>query len=143
MSLLAPEPPANVRCSDGDREKTVTILQNNAAVGRITPEELSTRLDKAFAAKTVGDLRAIVSDLPEGNVDPVAQMMTGMVSSGMRIAKVGLWITVGAAVLGIAAPIVAGLALTGHGLAALIAVGAIVLLVFVAAHGHRRRRRSS
>ena len=143
MSLLAPEPPANVRASDADRERTVTVLRNEAAVGRITPDELSTRLDKAFAAKTLGDLRALIADLPEGNVDRVAELIGGVVSGGIRIARIGLWVGVGAAVVGVAAPIVAGLAATGHSIAALVALAVIALGAMVAVRGLHRRRGSS
>jgi Domain of unknown function (DUF1707) len=53
-----------LRASDEDRDRTATLLREHLAVGRLTPEEFSERLDKAFAAKTVGDLDALLRDLP-------------------------------------------------------------------------------
>ncbi|HEX4088570.1 MAG TPA: DUF1707 domain-containing protein [Trebonia sp.] len=53
-----------VRASDADRERTAALLREHHAVGRLTPEEFSERVDKAFAAKTLGDLEALLSDLP-------------------------------------------------------------------------------
>ena len=91
MGLLAPEPPAHVRCSDADRERTIDILRNESVAGRISEEELSDRLDKAFAARTLGELRALVADLPAGNVNPLYELVGGVVTSGMRIVRISLW----------------------------------------------------
>lgn len=129
MSLLVPQPPAKVRASDADREQTVTILRNGAALGRITPEELSTRLDGAFAARTLGDLRALVADLPEGNVNPISELIGGVVQTGYNVARIGLLVGVSVALLAIFVPVIAGLAASGHGVAALVATGLLVALV--------------
>jgi hypothetical protein len=53
-----------VRASDADRERTAALLREHHAVGRLTPEEFNERLDKAFAARTLGDLEALLADLP-------------------------------------------------------------------------------
>ena len=53
-----------VRASDADRERTATLLREHHAVGRLTAEEFSERVDQAFAAKTIGDLDALLADLP-------------------------------------------------------------------------------
>ena len=53
-----------VRASDADRERTATLLREHHAVGRLTSEEFSERVDKAFAAKTLGDLEVLLADLP-------------------------------------------------------------------------------
>ena len=53
-----------VRASDADRERTATLLREHHAVGRLTPEEFSERVDKALAARTIGDLEALLADLP-------------------------------------------------------------------------------
>jgi Domain of unknown function (DUF1707) len=53
-----------VRASDADRERTVALLREHHAVGRLTPEEFSERVDKAFAARTIGDLEELLADLP-------------------------------------------------------------------------------
>jgi hypothetical protein len=53
-----------LRASDAERERTATLLRDHAASGRLTPEELDERLDVAYAARTVGDLDALVRDLP-------------------------------------------------------------------------------
>jgi hypothetical protein len=53
-----------VRASDADRERTATLLREHHAVGRLTPEEFNERVDKALAAKTLGDLDLLLADLP-------------------------------------------------------------------------------
>jgi Domain of unknown function (DUF1707) len=54
----------NIRASDEDRDKTASLLREHHAVGRLTAEEFNERLDSAYAAKTVGELDALLADLP-------------------------------------------------------------------------------
>ncbi len=53
-----------VRASDADRERTVSLLREHHAQGRLTAEEFNDRLDRVFAAKTIGELDALLADLP-------------------------------------------------------------------------------
>jgi uncharacterized protein DUF1707 len=53
-----------LRASDADRERTSSLLREHHAVGRLTAEEFEERLDRVFAAKTLGDLDALLADLP-------------------------------------------------------------------------------
>lgn len=53
-----------LRASDTDRERAASLLREHHAVGRLTAEEFEERLNKAFAAKTVGELDALLADLP-------------------------------------------------------------------------------
>jgi hypothetical protein len=53
-----------VRASDADREKTAALLREHHAVGRLTAEEFEERVEKAFAARTLGDLEVLLTDLP-------------------------------------------------------------------------------
>jgi hypothetical protein len=53
-----------IRASDEDRDKTASLLREHHAVGRLTAEEFNERLDKAYEAKTVGELDALLADLP-------------------------------------------------------------------------------
>jgi hypothetical protein len=54
-----------MRVSDADRDHVTARLRDHFAQGRLTPEELDERLSAALGAKTVGDLRRIMADLPE------------------------------------------------------------------------------
>lgn len=53
-----------LRASDEDRDRTAALLREHHAVGRLDAEEFSNRLDKTFAARTVGDIDALLRDLP-------------------------------------------------------------------------------
>jgi hypothetical protein len=53
-----------VRASDANRERTASLLREHHAEGRLTAEEFNDRLDQAFAAKTIGELDALLADLP-------------------------------------------------------------------------------
>jgi hypothetical protein len=54
----------SIRVSDTDRDRVTAQLRDHFAAGRITPGELDERLSAALNAKTVGDLRRIMADLP-------------------------------------------------------------------------------
>jgi hypothetical protein len=53
-----------IRASDQDRDRTAALLREHHAAGRLTLEEFNERLDKVYAAKTVGELDALMADLP-------------------------------------------------------------------------------
>ena len=55
---------ATLRASDAEREHHVELLREHAGEGRLTPEELSERLDRAYEARTRGELSAVLDDLP-------------------------------------------------------------------------------
>ena len=53
-----------IRASDEDRDRVVAMLREHHAVGRLTVDEFNERLDKAYAATTMGDLDELLTDLP-------------------------------------------------------------------------------
>jgi hypothetical protein len=55
---------ASLRASDADRERVAEALRQHHVDGRLDTEELTQRLDRAYAAKTFGELDAITTDLP-------------------------------------------------------------------------------
>jgi Domain of unknown function (DUF1707) len=57
------------RASDADRDRTVAALREHTAVGRLTLEEFNERLDKACAAKTLGELDDLTADLPGADLE--------------------------------------------------------------------------
>ena len=54
----------SLRASDADRERVAVSLRDHAVAGRLTTEELDARTGRAFAARTRGDLDALLADLP-------------------------------------------------------------------------------
>jgi DNA-binding PadR family transcriptional regulator len=55
----------HIRTSDADRERSIAALRDHYAEGRITCEELNERVTAALTARTFGDLRSVMADLPE------------------------------------------------------------------------------
>jgi len=62
----------NLRASDADREAAADRLRQHHTDGRLDQDEFQERLERCFAAKTVGELAELTRDLP----DP-AQQRTG------------------------------------------------------------------
>ena len=59
-----------IRISDADRERVTARLREHFAEGRLTSEELDERITAALAAKTYGDLRRVMADLPDPSPVP-------------------------------------------------------------------------
>jgi hypothetical protein len=55
----------DVRASDADRDRVAEVLRHAAGEGRITVDELDERIDRAFAARTHGELAELTADLPQ------------------------------------------------------------------------------
>jgi hypothetical protein len=55
---------ASLRASDADRERFVEALRQHHVDGRLTAEELEERTGQAYAARTLGELDALATDLP-------------------------------------------------------------------------------
>jgi Domain of unknown function (DUF1707)/2TM domain len=55
---------ASLRASDADRERVAEALRQHHVDGRLDADELNQRLDRAYAAKTFGELDQVTTDLP-------------------------------------------------------------------------------
>ncbi|WP_328915828.1 MULTISPECIES: DUF1707 SHOCT-like domain-containing protein [unclassified Streptomyces] len=62
----APVAQAELRASDADRDRIADILREALAEGRLDATEHSERVEKVYAAKTLGELEPLVRDLPVG-----------------------------------------------------------------------------
>jgi len=60
-----------VRASDAERDAVVGRLNQAVGEGRLTMDEFSQRLELAYAARTRGDLDALLRDLPADGGDAV------------------------------------------------------------------------
>jgi hypothetical protein len=54
----------SLRASDADRDAVVDRLREAAGEGRLEPEELEQRVDRALRARNYGDLAELLADLP-------------------------------------------------------------------------------
>jgi hypothetical protein len=100
-----------IRASDADRDRTAALLREHHAAGRLTADEFQERLDKAYAAKTLGELDELLADLPaidlyklpDASLDrgrrggsgapPLPWLMAGRLSTAWR-AALGSWLSV-------------------------------------------------
>ncbi len=57
--------PRTLRASNDDRQRVLDQLQAQYVAGRLTSEELEERIERGVAARTLGDLDALVADLPD------------------------------------------------------------------------------
>ena len=53
-----------VRASDEDRDRVVAALKEHCTAGRLTLDELPGRVERAYAATTLGELAELTRDLP-------------------------------------------------------------------------------
>jgi hypothetical protein len=56
--------PAEMRASDSDRDAVVSDLSEHFEAGRLTAGEFDERMGRALAARTWGELRDLLADLP-------------------------------------------------------------------------------
>jgi Domain of unknown function (DUF1707) len=91
-----------IRVSDADRERVTARLRDHFAEGRLTREELDERVSAALNAKTVGDLRRVMADLPGPGLEPArpvpwpAGRGPVMIRRGPRLMPLALLLLLGA-----------------------------------------------
>lgn len=56
---------ASLRASDEQRDRAAAEIREHFAAGRLTDEELNERVQAAYDARTVGELKALLADLPK------------------------------------------------------------------------------
>jgi hypothetical protein len=54
-----------IRASDADRDQALTQLREHYAAGRLSAEERQDRAGAALAARTLGDIGELLTDLPD------------------------------------------------------------------------------
>ena len=78
------------RASHADRDRVVDMLRIAAGDGRLSAEELETRLESALSARTLGELARLTADLPDA---PAAKGKDVLVveQHGGRYVREGRW----------------------------------------------------
>jgi hypothetical protein len=88
----------SLRVSDRERDEITTQLRDHAAEGRLSPEELDERVERALAARTGADLDAVLADLPRRRT--VVERREGVLGlSGLvaiAVLLVSIWLVTGA-----------------------------------------------
>jgi hypothetical protein len=63
--------PRDLRASDADREGVISLITAAAADGRLTLAEHSDRVERAYSARTLGELAALTTDLAAPAGQPI------------------------------------------------------------------------
>jgi hypothetical protein len=123
--------------ADSQRERAVAVLRRHYQAGRLEVEEFSDRAERALRARTTGDLRAALRDLPRlGEAIELGRAAAG--DAAYLAVLVCAWM-VGSVVL-LAALGVAFLAGSGGGALLVLALAWLVLTGFLWLAGRRRLR---
>ncbi len=81
-AALGNSPPAEMRASDAGREAVLSDLSEHFQAGRLTPGEFDDRAGRALAARTWGELKDLLRDLP--SILPGPQAPVAAASSAAR-----------------------------------------------------------
>ena len=80
---MSPRPsPRDLRASDADRDRVLALLGEAVSDGRLTPDEHAERVQRAFSARTLGELAELTADLAAPSAQPV-RLDGGRVISGI------------------------------------------------------------
>jgi hypothetical protein len=63
--------PRDLRASDADRDRVLALLSEAMSDGRLTAEEHAERVQRAFSARTLGELAGLTADLAAPSAQPV------------------------------------------------------------------------
>ncbi len=63
--------PRDLRASDSDRDRVVVLLGEAMSDGRLTADEHAERMQRAFTARTLGELAELTADLAAPSAQPV------------------------------------------------------------------------
>ncbi len=78
-----------MRASHEDRDRVVDALRVADGDGRLSAEELDTRLERALSARTLGELAVLTADLPDA---PPAKEVLVIRQHAGRYAQEGRWL---------------------------------------------------
>jgi len=82
---------SGLRVSDAERDAAAAELREHYAAGRLSLDELNERISQAFAARTRGDLSAVLHDLPSSRSGGAPLPGSGQPSSGAGWTGQGRW----------------------------------------------------
>jgi hypothetical protein len=83
-----------LRAADADRDGAAARLGGALAVGRLTSTEYAERLDAVYAARTLGELAPLTSDLPdsEDGARPTAAGQAQVTARFSKVIRTGRWV---------------------------------------------------
>jgi class 3 adenylate cyclase len=90
------------RASDDDRERVAVLLREQYGAGRLSADDLSERLEAAYAARTDAELAALTADLPAqseppSRAAPPADLRVHFtIYALVNLMLIGIWVASGA-----------------------------------------------
>jgi hypothetical protein len=85
--------PHDLRASDADRERVAALLAEAAGDGRLTPGEHAQRVQRAYQARTLGELARLTSDLAGPDAQPLRlDDSRAIVALFRREERAGRWV---------------------------------------------------
>ena len=81
--------PPDLRASHADRDRVVEALRVAGGDGRLSAEELDTRLESALSARTLGELAELTADLPNA---PAAKEVLVIRQHAGKYVQEGRWL---------------------------------------------------
>lgn len=84
--------PQDLRASDADRELVVALLSEAAGDGRLTLTEHAERSERALAARTLGELAALTTDLTGAAGQPIRLSGRAVTAICTRERREGRWV---------------------------------------------------
>jgi hypothetical protein len=82
----------DLRASDADRERVVSVLGEALADGRLTLEEHSERTTRAYEARTLGELTGLTGDLSPEEAQPILVDDRPVSAFFGRMRREGRWV---------------------------------------------------
>jgi beta-phosphoglucomutase-like phosphatase (HAD superfamily) len=126
-ATLGNYPAAEMKASDADRDAVLSELSEHFQAGRLTSAEFDERAGQALAARTYGELRNLLRDLPAARPGPQAPAATSSAAPSQRPSWPALLPV--AALAGIAIAVVVSVGVAHHRPGFL---GLLLLVLFVA-----------
>jgi hypothetical protein len=84
--------PRELRASDADRERVVRLLRDAHGDGRLTLDEHGERVERAYAARTLGDLSELTVDLTPADQQPIRVDSAGLHALFGTVRHGGRWV---------------------------------------------------
>lgn len=107
--------PDEMRASDSDRDAVVSDLSENFQAGRLTATEFEQRTERALAARTWGELRDLLADLPAAPPAPQAPAAASSSDRPLPRGRFAPPVITAVAGIGIAAAVLASVTHGGWG----------------------------
>lgn len=85
-------PARDLRASDADRERVVALLREAHGDGRLTADEHAERVERAYTARTLGELSEVTADLIPAEQQPIQVEGRPLLALFGTVRRGGRWV---------------------------------------------------